>query len=46
MNETIRVIKSRRSIRRFKPDATVALGYKDESPPPKPRRKDVINYVK
>jgi nitroreductase len=25
---------------------TVALGYKDESPPPKPRRKDVINYVK
>ncbi|MEM2514300.1 MAG: nitroreductase family protein [Candidatus Bathyarchaeia archaeon] len=25
---------------------TVALGYKDESPPPKPRRKDVINFVK
>lgn len=24
----------------------VAIGYKDESPPPKPRRKDVINYVK
>jgi len=24
----------------------VALGYKDENPPPKPRRKDVINYVR
>lgn len=25
---------------------TIALGYKDENPPPKPRRKDVINYIK
>ncbi|MEM2273321.1 MAG: nitroreductase family protein [Candidatus Bathyarchaeia archaeon] len=25
---------------------TVALGYKDEHPPPKPRRKDVINFIK
>ncbi|MDH7477155.1 MAG: nitroreductase family protein [Candidatus Bathyarchaeota archaeon] len=25
---------------------TIALGYKDEVPPAKPRRKDVINYVK
>jgi len=25
---------------------TIALGYKDENPPAKPRRKDVINYVK
>jgi len=25
---------------------TVALGYKDENPQPKPRRKDVINFVK
>ncbi|MGC8895272.1 MAG: hypothetical protein ACP5LB_00695 [Candidatus Bathyarchaeia archaeon] len=25
---------------------TIALGYKDESPPAKPRRKDVVNYVK
>ncbi|MEM4701272.1 MAG: nitroreductase family protein [Candidatus Bathyarchaeia archaeon] len=24
----------------------IALGYKDENPQPKPRRKDVINYVK
>jgi nitroreductase len=24
----------------------VALGYKDENPPPKPRRKDVINYIR
>ena len=24
----------------------VALGYKDENPPAKPRRKDVINYIK
>ena len=25
---------------------TIALGYKDEVPPAKPRRKDVVNYVK
>jgi nitroreductase len=25
---------------------TIALGYKDENPPAKPRRKDVINYIK
>jgi nitroreductase len=25
---------------------TIALGYKGENPPPKPRRKDVINYIK
>ncbi|MCS7119656.1 MAG: nitroreductase family protein [Candidatus Bathyarchaeota archaeon] len=25
---------------------TISLGYKDENPPPKPRRRDVINYVK
>ncbi len=24
----------------------IALGYKDENPPAKPRRKDVINYIK
>jgi nitroreductase len=24
----------------------IALGYKDENPPPKPRRKDVITYIK
>jgi len=25
---------------------TIALGYKDEEPSAKPRRKDVINYIK
>lgn len=25
---------------------TIVLGYKDENPPAKPRRKDVINYIK
>ncbi|MCS7124742.1 MAG: nitroreductase family protein [Candidatus Bathyarchaeota archaeon] len=25
---------------------TIALGYKDENPPVRPRRKDVVNYVK
>jgi len=25
---------------------TIALGYKDENPPPRPRRRDVINYIK
>lgn len=25
---------------------TIAIGYKDESPPEKPRKRDVINYVK
>ncbi|MBS7635335.1 nitroreductase family protein [Candidatus Bathyarchaeota archaeon] len=24
----------------------IAIGYKDESPPEKPRKRDVINYVK